>query len=193
MKESELLIEKIEYLLKRQEVVVVGIDGRCGSGKTTYATELAQKYNAALIHMDDFYLPQSQKTTKRLNEPGGNVDYERVLKEVAGPIRAHEVIEYKKFLCEIQELDVQMVRVPLNRLYIIEGAYALHPVLSSFYDVKVFFTHNIQKQKERIVARNGLAGWERFRSMWIPLEEKYIDAFNLEESCEIVLDTTWLF
>lgn len=35
-----------------------------------------------LSHMDDFYLQGRQRTYERLNEVGGNVDYERFAKEV---------------------------------------------------------------------------------------------------------------
>ena len=34
--------------------VILAIDGRCGSGKTTLAGMIAQRYRAEVIHMDDF-------------------------------------------------------------------------------------------------------------------------------------------
>ena len=62
--------------------VLLAIDGRCGSGKTTLAGMIAQRYRAEVIHMDDFFLQKDQRTPERLAEPGGNVDRERFRQEV---------------------------------------------------------------------------------------------------------------
>lgn len=37
------------------EVQVIAIDGPAGSGKTTLATQLTEKYGGQLVHMDDLY------------------------------------------------------------------------------------------------------------------------------------------
>ena len=67
---------------------ILAIDGRCASGKTTIATELAHTLNADLIHMDDFFLRPEQRTPERLAIPGENIDHERFLTEVLEPLRA---------------------------------------------------------------------------------------------------------
>ena len=59
--------------------VIVGIDGRCGAGKTTLASEISQKYHATTVHCDDFFLPDSLKTPSRLEAVGGNIHFERLL------------------------------------------------------------------------------------------------------------------
>ncbi len=189
MKKYQDITRAIDQLLDQKDVVVVGIDGRCGSGKTTFSKWLAQEYHAPLIHMDDFYLPLNRKTSERMNQPGGNVDYERVLNEVIDPIRSKKPISYRKFLCIEQALDKDLVNIPPSKLYIIEGAYALHPIFNETYDLRIFFTHSIEKQKERIVQRNGVSGWTRFESTWIPLEEKYLEAFGIEASCHLIVNT----
>ena len=45
--------------------------------------------------MDDFYLQPHQRTTKRLREPGGNVDYERFETEVLQPLLTGEAFSYR--------------------------------------------------------------------------------------------------
>ncbi|MBQ3256889.1 MAG: hypothetical protein IJA67_05715 [Oscillospiraceae bacterium] len=61
--------------------VVIGMDGMAASGKSTLAALLADRLDAAVIHMDDFFLPQGFRTPERLRTPGGNVYYERFCKE----------------------------------------------------------------------------------------------------------------
>lgn len=52
------------------------------AGKSTLALLLSEQPDATIFHMDDFYLQGRQRTYERLNEVGGNVDYERFAKEV---------------------------------------------------------------------------------------------------------------
>ena len=42
--------------LNKDRDVLIAIDGKCASGKTTLAERLALKYKANLFHMDDFFL-----------------------------------------------------------------------------------------------------------------------------------------
>ena len=77
--------------------VVIGMDGMAASGKTTLAALLAERLDAAVIHMDDFFLPQGFRTPERLRTPGGNVYYERFCKEVVPYIRSGQLFGYRVF------------------------------------------------------------------------------------------------
>ena len=61
--------------------LVVAIDGRCGSGKTTVAALLAQRLDCTVLHADDFFLRPEQRTPQRMAQPGGNFDRERFFTE----------------------------------------------------------------------------------------------------------------
>lgn len=76
----EIMIEEI--LKRKHRPVIIAIDGRCAAGKLTLALLLSEQPDATIFHMDDFYLQGRQSTYERLNEVGGNVDYERFAKEV---------------------------------------------------------------------------------------------------------------
>ena len=82
----------IENAAGKPGPAILAIDGRCASGKSTLGQELAEKWNASLFHMDDFYLQPHQRTEERLAEPGGNVDRERFLKEVLLPLRSGQTV-----------------------------------------------------------------------------------------------------
>lgn len=54
------LVEKLSTLLSAHpdHPVLVALDGRCGSGKTTLAAQLARQFPQSItVHTDDFYLP----------------------------------------------------------------------------------------------------------------------------------------
>ena len=61
----------------RNQPMLIAVDGRCASGKTTLASALERETGCNVIHMDHFFLRPEQRTKQRLEEPGGNVDYER--------------------------------------------------------------------------------------------------------------------
>ena len=66
---------------------LVAIDGRCTAGKTTLAGLLQGKRSCNVVHMDDFYLPFAKRTPERMAQPGGNMDFERLLSEVLLPLK----------------------------------------------------------------------------------------------------------
>lgn len=167
--------------------VILAIDGRCGSGKTTLAGMIAQRYRAEVIHMDDFFLQKDQRTPERLAEPGGNVDRERFRREVILPIlEGKDQFEYQRYDCSRQEFG-ETVRIVKSPLIVIEGAYSCHPYFGDIYDIRIFMDVDPAEQRRRILSRNGLEMLPRFVSEWIPMEELYFKTFRIKEKCSICL------
>ncbi len=165
--------------------VVVSIDGMCGSGKSTLGRVLEEIYDCNLFHMDDFFLRPEQRTEERFAEPGGNVDYERFKEEILDHIADLNGFTYQVYNCGIQALD-GYVTVPYKKLNIIEGAYSNHPYLGNPYDLKLLCKISPEEQISRILERNGPEMLERFKSTWIPMENRYFEAFEIEKGCMLV-------
>ncbi|MCL2222851.1 MAG: hypothetical protein FWC20_10930 [Oscillospiraceae bacterium] len=184
----ETLLEKIEELRPIKSPLLIAIDGRCGSGKTTLAETLHNACGGNLFHMDDFYLRLKQRTPERYAEPGGNVDYERFLAEVLTPVQAGNEFSFRPFDIKIWDLGESRHFTP-EHINIIEGSYSLHPTLASLYDIRVFLDIGKEEQMRRIVKRNGEEWAKDFRDRWIPLEELYFAAHNVHEICDYVWQT----
>jgi len=60
----------VDKLRDEKEHLLVAIDGRCASGKTSIALELKDIYGCNVIHMDHFFLREEQRTAERLNAVG---------------------------------------------------------------------------------------------------------------------------
>ena len=191
-KEIEEIKEKLKPLLSypEKEKIIIAIDGMTGSGKTSLAKELSQEYdNIPIIHADDFFLLPELRTEERLNEPGGNIHYERMKKEVIDPLvkgKINDLIIYKPFSCRIQNFDKEK-NIKINKINIIEGSYCLNPYFGKYYDLSVFLKINEKEQIERLTKRAPKM-INNFINKWIPLEKKYHDAFNLYEKCDIKFD-----
>ena len=206
----ESVKNKINQLLAEKDHVIVAIDGRCASGKTTLAGVLQQELNCNVVHMDDFFLRPEQRTAERLQTPGENVDHERFMEEVLLPYKNAKIVEtagsqepdcqelfdqgrkekqtseiwYRPYDCHTKRLTDQICIVP-GKVLVVEGAYSCHKELYEHYDLHIFMDVKPQVQLERIVARNGAEQAKRFQEMWIPLEERYLAEFGVEEQCEM--------
>lgn len=164
--------------------MLIAIDGRCAAGKTTLAAWLQEKTGCNVIHMDHFFLQPVQRTKQRMQEPGGNVDYERVRKEVMLPLKQGKPFSYQRFDCAKMEMS-EHVQIEPNAITIVEGSYSCHPSLWEFYDMRVFLDVDLQEQLRRICCRNGTEALAAFRDRWIPLEERYFSAFQIRERCDL--------
>ncbi len=164
----------------------IAIDGRCASGKTTFAGLLANTLNAGVVHMDDFFLPKELRTAERLRQPGGNVHYERFLKEVMPNLNQGIPFSYQKFDCSRMELGAECELQP-SRFTIVEGAYSCHPLLGDYMSLRVFIDVDTGQQQERIEKRNGAEKLAVFLKRWIPMEEAYFSEFGIAQKADIIL------
>ena len=181
------LLRSIDEMLRRDERVVVAVDGNSAAGKSSLAARLKSLYSCNVFSMDDFFLRPSQRTPGRLAEPGGNIDYERFLCEIIEPLKLGEPFAFSPFDCSVGELSAPVQAEP-NRLSVIEGVYSLHPYFGRFCDLKVFLSLGEAEQRRRLLARNaGL--YERFICEWIPMENLYFNHFKIAEKCDFVFDS----
>ena len=176
--------------LPPKERIIIAVDGRSASGKTTLAGLLEKALDASVFHMDDFFLRPGQRTAERLDTPGGNVDHERFFDEILRPlISGDERICYRPYDCGSQTLRQEICAVP-KKYVIIEGAYACHPSLRDHYDLRIFLTVPPEEQMRRIIRRSGVEKAAVFRDRWIPLEERYFAECRVREYCGLSFDNS---
>ena len=176
----------ILYALRGKDGAVIGIDGRAASGKSTMAEGLAKILHTMPISMDDFFLPGELRTAKRLDEPGGNVHYERFAEEVIPNLRSRKAFSYRPFNCRTMDYGNPKT-IPSSSFMVIEGAYSHHPYFGEYLDAKIFSDVPADEQMERLKKRNGEQIAEIFKNKWIPMEEKYFEAFKIAEHASLSL------
>jgi len=183
---AKMVCSRIIELSDKKERVIVAIDGRCASGKTTLAREIAERLDCNIFHMDDFFLRPEQRSEARRNTPGENVDHERFLSEVLIPLSKGESFSYAPFDCHTLGFKPPIAVTP-KAIAVVEGSYACHPSLCGYYDLRIFSDIDPDEQMRRITERNGKEGAARFKELWIPLEEAYFKAFWVKENCDLFI------
>ena len=182
------IVRSVDALRKTQDRVILVLDGMAAAGKTTAAGLLAARWAAPVIHMDDFFLPPALRTEERLSAPGGNVHHERFRDEVLPFLRTDRPFSYQSFDCG--RMDFCSTRtVPAAPVLLVEGAYAMHPLLGRYWDAAAFFSIDPETQRARILRRNGEEGWKAFAGRWIPMENAYHAAFGIPARADILIET----
>ena len=147
----------------------------------TLANILKDELDANIISCDDFFLPKSLRSTYRLREVGGNIDYDRLYNEVI--LRIKKNLVYKKYDCKTDSYSEE-VRLQHKKITIIEGAYSMHPYFGEYYDLAIFMEVDKETQKERIIKRNK-DNSDDFFNKWIPYEDRYFDVYKIKNRAHI--------
>lgn len=182
------LLAAIDRSRREHPRTLTAMDGPCATGKSTLGARLSQIYGCPLFHTDDFFLPPERKTPERLAQPGGNVDYERFFAQVLAPLSRGEPVLYQPYRCHSGALAAART-IPPAPLAVVEGVYSLRPEFQPLYQVKCFLSAPWPVREARLLERCGPEGLERFRTLWIPLEDRYFQAFSISDACDTILET----
>jgi uridine kinase len=165
---------------------ILALDGMCGSGKTTLSERISERTGFSVIHMDDYYLPFSQRKKNWREIPAGNMDLIRLKKEVITPFQNHQWIQTRRYLCRSEQY-IEEIIPPADGL-IVEGTYSCHPVLKDAYTMCVFLEISEKIQRKRILEREGKRS-SNFFKIWIPMETNYFQTLAVRSHMDLCLNT----
>lgn len=184
------IVGEITGMLRDLKRVIVAIDGMACSGKTQLAHALAAQFpHACVICMDDFYLPQSERTEERMAQPGGHMDTVRFADEVAMPLWKASLPSYEPFDCHTQTFGETVAPAPDTELFIVEGTYALHPEIPDVYDLRIFVECDEEERLRRLRVREG-ENADDFARKWITREKRYFESYMTRELADMIYDGT---
>lgn len=170
---------------------IIAIDGRCGSGKTSFAGLVGRLFPCNIFHMDDYYLPLAGRPGDWMSHPAGNMDLERFRQDVLLPAREGKEVIYCPYDCQTGQMKEKQIFKP-SRLTVVEGSYSHHTLLAGNYDWKVVLTCSGEEQESRLRAREGCY-FTAYKEQWIPMEETYFRQFSVEEGSDALVNTDGLF
>ena len=119
---------------------VVGIDGRCGSGKTTLAAALAARLPCRVLHTDDFYLSPAGRRADWQQVPAANMgDINSELSKRRGRMLGMNPAEDG-----LQEIEAE---VPMSEMF--DFPTALRSITQGRGSFTLTFAHYEQLPKEK--------------------------------------------
>jgi uridine kinase len=168
--------------------LVVAIDGRSGTGKSTLAAVLADRLGATVIEGDDFYAGG----TGTIGDPPASraarcIDWQ-AQRRVLSALRAGQTASYHAFDWETFDgsLLPEATQVAPAPILILEGAYSARPELRDLLDLTLLVTVPDSLRQARLIQREGEIGpWER---QWHQAEDWYFAEAAPAWAFDLVLD-----
>lgn len=170
--------------------IVVGIDGPGASGKSTLAGLLAahltdHQANAAVVHVDDFYLP----STDRGSHAGALLDLPRLAAQVVLPAASGTALRYQRYDWSADS-RMDTVEVPPHVPVIVEGVYCLQSRLRQAYSYSVFCRADPAVRLRRGLDRDGEDARATWVDEWMPAEDRYIADELPDDFADLVVDSS---
>lgn len=181
----------LRQLDRRQRSLLVGIDGRGGSGKSTFARQLETAGgDVTVVEIDDFYRPARERRARPArgdSEVGGDFDWRRLRGQLLLPLSRDEAANYQRYDWPADEL-AEWHTVAAEGIVIVEGSYGTRRELFDFYDYTVWIEAPHEVRLERGLRRGGQNTLDRWLNEWMPEEERYLNAENPAARVHLVLD-----
>ena len=164
----------------RVVALLVAIDGLGGAGKSTFANDLARRLRACqisaeIVHMDDFYLPSTQRpqVEQQENQIGSAFDWQRLRDQVLTPLSLGQRVVYQRYDWSADEL-ADWIPLTATAVVIVEGVYTLRHELRSYYDFSVWVDCPRAVRLARGIARDGKEARRQWEEEWMPQEDRYL-------------------
>lgn len=171
------LIQKILALPRKRQTLLIAIDGRGGSGKSTLSQKLQEKLpNVTIVHLDDFAYPDT--------------DRERLLKQVILPLEENKSARYQRFDWGTTQLG-EWHEITPGGIVIVEGVSTLHDILYKHFDFKVWIecpaNTGFQRGLKRDIDVYKVDTRDEWLNKWMPEEKKYIDEQKPQKRADYIV------
>jgi uridine kinase len=181
----------------RSEPLVVAIDGGSGAGKSMLAACVAERHDAAVIPVDDFFaaeIPAHVWEAFSVEERLRRVfDWERLAADAIEPLLAGQPARWRAF--DFQRglradgtygMQAELTEVAPATVILLDGAYSAGPALREWVDLTVLVDVPVTVRHARLAEREDaafLADWHR---VWDPVEAFYYTHVRPRESFDVV-------
>ncbi|TKH05378.1 uridine kinase [Peribacillus simplex] len=186
------LIAEIHGISKERTLYILAIDGRGGSGKSTLAARIqAECLGSAVVHMEDFYLPSSNRIQLPPSQKpiGADYDWERVCNQILKPLTEGGEGRYQRYDWETDTM-AEWQEVPAGGLVIIEGTYSIRKELAGYHDFTIWVECPRDQRLKRGLERDGEDARQMWEDNWMVHEDLYVDAQRPQERANLVVDGT---
>lgn len=171
-----------------ERVVLVGIDGRGGAGKSTFARALAARLSvASVVEFDDFYRPTATRLPPGDSDIGGNFEWRRLRDQVLLPLSRGEEARYRRYDWGSDSM-AEWHGVPARGAVVVEGNYSTREELRDLYDFRVWVDAPHDLRLARGLARDGEGARSRWLDEWMPEEERYLSAHEPRLHADLIVD-----
>lgn len=185
-----LILEKIEAAQSEGTTKLIAIDGRGGSGKSTFAARLIElNPGLELLELDSFPCSAEEYPFHQTGTQT-RVSTKRILHEALEPLKNGQTAIFKKTFWWKTDDEHPTISVPSGGAVLVEGCYALLPELRPFYDLSIWVECSSQEAIERAIGRDGEEIRLQWETAYFPNEESYIETYNPRDFADLVVKSS---
>jgi uridine kinase len=167
------VLERVAALARERSLVLVGIGGRGGAGKTTLAHAVP---GAQVVGTDEFW-------------DGEGFELTRLRREVLDPLVAGETARFSSYDWEARAPRGVREVTPAG-VVVVEGVCALHRMFRDDYQLRVWVEAPRETRLARGVARDGEEARSTWVDVWMPMEDRYVARDDPVAAADLVVDGT---
>ncbi len=171
------VIAAIEKLSEDKSPLLIALDGRSGTGKSTLSKQIASKVGAAVIEGDDFYSGGSfEQWDKRSPKEKAAlcIDWERMRVEALEPLLTGRTATWHPFNWQTNiGLAEYSITCKPARIVILDGAYSSRPELADLIDLSILVQLPDATRRERLKGREQGSFMEKWHDVWDEAEDFY--------------------
>jgi len=182
------LLSRIKTIFDSKKFCLIGCDGLCGSGKTTFAKDLQNFLNLSnlksiVIHLDNFI-----KEKKYRSNYSTIYDYDilRVKKELLKPLKNRQTTSIKLYDWNSDSFKKSLLIKP-NGVIIIEGVNSCNEEIKNFFDICIFIKAIKELRKKRVELRGDFT--EKEFEYWSKSEEEVFKKRDIEKYYDFIYNS----
>jgi cytidylate kinase len=146
-----------------EQPTIIAIDGRAGSGKTTFANQLSSVLNATVVHTDDVSWHHSFFDW-----------WDLLIENILEPFKAGKDVDYTPEAWKTKG-RAGSILVPAAPVFILEGVSSTRLEYSDWIDLPIWIETSLEIAERRGLQREGEVGrdfWFEWQAQERPLLEK---------------------
>jgi len=183
---------------KNATPLIIALDGKSGSGKSTIADALHRHLDAAKLPLDDFFaatISDREWDSFSVEERRNRVfEWDRFIVECLEPLRKGQTAKWRAFDFEsgpeqdgTYRLESEEKRLNPAPIVLVDGAYSSAPELSEYIDVTVLVKAPKEERLDRLKERDGVEFSENWHRRWEAVEDYYFDEIRTENDFDYVI------
>lgn len=164
--------------------LVVAIDGRGGSGKTTLSNWLMVEIGGvSVVHTDDFAIPGRPPPL-----PSGDqgTAWDRLAAQLLKPLEEGRAARYQRYSWDTDSLE-EWIEVPTGGTLIVEGIGTLRSQARDLYNIRVWVECPREVCLSRGLERDGTDSSRVQWEIWQAGEDAYMDSENPMATADLVI------
>jgi uridine kinase len=189
---NNVLREIRRRMVGRVAPLLVALDGRSGTGKSTLAALLAERLGATVVEGDDFYPGGSDAewgARSAAEKAALVIDWRRLRADTLEPLLAGRPAAWHPFDFQAgRGLAAHTVTRDPAPVIVLDGVYSARPELADLVDLAILVeAADDSVRRQRLLAREGapfMAAWHR---RWDEAEDYYFTHVRTRSSFDMVV------